>query len=73
VCTEALAVMRAVVADFFLDRWHVEIASDNRCIYIYQYLVPKMPTLVFKETQITLKLFTMLLKILLSEEHNHWR
>jgi hypothetical protein len=29
VCTEAVAVVRAVVADFFLDRWHVEIASDN--------------------------------------------
>jgi hypothetical protein len=30
VCTEAVAVVRAVVADSFLDRWHVEIASDNR-------------------------------------------
>jgi hypothetical protein len=29
VCTEAEAVVRAVVADLFLDRWHVEIASDN--------------------------------------------
>jgi hypothetical protein len=29
VCTEAVAVMRAVVADFFLDLWHVEIVSDN--------------------------------------------
>jgi hypothetical protein len=29
VCTEAVAVVRAVVADFFLDRWHVEIASDK--------------------------------------------
>jgi hypothetical protein len=26
VCTKAVAVVRAVVADFFLDRWHVEIA-----------------------------------------------
>jgi hypothetical protein len=29
VCTEAEAVVRAVVEDFFLDRWHVEIASVN--------------------------------------------
>jgi hypothetical protein len=29
VCTEAVAVVRAVVADFFLDRWHVEIASAH--------------------------------------------
>jgi hypothetical protein len=29
VCTEAVAVVRAVGADFFLDRWHVEIVSDN--------------------------------------------
>jgi hypothetical protein len=28
-CTEAVAVVRAVGADFFLDRWHVEIVSDN--------------------------------------------
>jgi hypothetical protein len=29
VCTEAVAVVRAVGADFFLDGWHVEIVSDN--------------------------------------------
>jgi hypothetical protein len=29
VCTEAVAVVRAVVEDFFLDRSHEEIASDN--------------------------------------------
>jgi hypothetical protein len=29
VCSEAEAVVRAVVADFFLNSWHVEIASDN--------------------------------------------
>jgi hypothetical protein len=26
-CTKAVAVVRAVGADFFLDRWHVEIAA----------------------------------------------
>jgi hypothetical protein len=30
VCTEA----EAVVADFFLDGWHVEIASDNSVRHI---------------------------------------
>jgi hypothetical protein len=35
VCTEAVAVVRAVGADFFLDRWHVEIVSDN---YVIAYL-----------------------------------
>jgi hypothetical protein len=30
VCTEAVAVVRAVGADFFLDRWHVEIVSKRR-------------------------------------------
>jgi hypothetical protein len=34
VCTEAEAVVRAVVADFFLDRWHVEIVSDNSVRHI---------------------------------------
>jgi hypothetical protein len=34
VCTEAEAVVRAVVADFFLDRWHVVIASDNSVRHI---------------------------------------
>jgi hypothetical protein len=34
VCTEAVAVVRAVVADCFLDRWHVEIASDNSVQHI---------------------------------------
>jgi hypothetical protein len=34
VCTEAVAVVRAVSADFFLDRWHVEIASDNSIRHI---------------------------------------
>jgi hypothetical protein len=43
VCTEAEAVVRAVVAEavvravvaeFFLDRWHVEIASENRVRHI---------------------------------------
>jgi hypothetical protein len=29
VCTKAVAVVRAVGADFFLDHWHVEIASNN--------------------------------------------
>jgi hypothetical protein len=38
VCTEAVAVVRAVGADFFLDRWHVEIASDNSSIYVYIYI-----------------------------------
>jgi hypothetical protein len=36
VCTEAVAVVRAVGADFILDRWHVEIVSNNRwwkCIF----------------------------------------
>jgi hypothetical protein len=28
-CTEAVAVVRAVVADFFLDRWHVEIGAKE--------------------------------------------
>jgi hypothetical protein len=27
VCTKAVAVVRAVGADFFLDRWHVEIVD----------------------------------------------
>jgi hypothetical protein len=34
VCTEAVAVVRAVGADFFLDRWHVEywlLWSDHGC------------------------------------------
>jgi hypothetical protein len=34
VCTEAVAVVRAVGADFFLDRWHVEIVSDNSIQHI---------------------------------------
>jgi hypothetical protein len=29
VCTEAVAVVRAVGADFFLDRWDVEIEKIN--------------------------------------------
>jgi hypothetical protein len=29
VCTEAVAVVRAVGADFFLGRWYVKIVSDN--------------------------------------------
>jgi hypothetical protein len=32
--TEAVAVVRAVVADCFLDGWHVEIASDKRVRHI---------------------------------------
>jgi hypothetical protein len=32
--TEAEAVVRAVVADFFLDRWHVEIAVDKSVRHI---------------------------------------
>jgi hypothetical protein len=34
VCTEAEAVVRAVVPDFLLDRWNVEIASDNSVRHI---------------------------------------
>jgi hypothetical protein len=34
VCSEAEAVVRAVVVDFFLDLWHVEIASDNTVRHI---------------------------------------
>jgi hypothetical protein len=34
VCTEAQAAVRAVVADIFLDRWLVEIASDNSVQHI---------------------------------------
>jgi hypothetical protein len=36
VCTEAVAVavVRAVVADLFLDRWNAEIASDNSVRHI---------------------------------------
>jgi hypothetical protein len=34
VCTEAVVVVRAVGADFFLDRWHVEIVSDNKNVLI---------------------------------------
>jgi hypothetical protein len=34
VCTEAVAVVRAVRADFFLDGWHVEIVSDNSIQHI---------------------------------------
>jgi hypothetical protein len=39
VCTEAVAVVRAVGADFFLDHWHV-IMSDNSSIqHIPWYIV----------------------------------
>jgi hypothetical protein len=34
VCTKAVAVVRAVGADFFLDRWHVEIVSNNSIRHI---------------------------------------
>jgi hypothetical protein len=34
VCTEAVAVVRAVGADYFLDRWHVEITSNNSVRHI---------------------------------------
>jgi hypothetical protein len=34
VCTEEVAVVRAVVGDFSLHRWHVEIASDKSVRHI---------------------------------------
>jgi hypothetical protein len=34
VCAEANNVMRAVAADLFLNRWHLEILSDNRIGHI---------------------------------------
>jgi hypothetical protein len=34
VCTETEAVVRAVVADFLLDRRHVEIAAEKRVRHI---------------------------------------
>jgi hypothetical protein len=40
VCTKAVAVVRAVGADFFLDRWHVEIVSNNLLFMELELLYP---------------------------------
>jgi hypothetical protein len=29
-CAEASTILRAVAADFFVNRWYLEIPSDNR-------------------------------------------
>jgi hypothetical protein len=42
VCTKAVAVVRAVGADFFLDRWHVEIENAS--------VISKRVTIVYTVT-----------------------
>jgi hypothetical protein len=33
-CAEASTVLRAVAADFFFNRWYLEILSDNRIRHV---------------------------------------
>jgi hypothetical protein len=40
VCTEAVAVVRAVGADFFLDRWHVEIDVKEELLEASPSMLP---------------------------------